>query len=442
MKRLTRRRRNPYVGKPQPDLFEGESRVYKRVDELDEDEMRDMARDDFTDDEWEEVPDDVQEWIYKNDPDSQSRIEALVNLFVNQFLWATQPEYIDSGDYEHDHDYFWGEYSKDEMLRAFNNNVGDWFSSLYEEMEALGLSTEQVDDMLAGEEGILRDYSNYDIDVDGYADGVYSPEIIKSIYIEGSEIEPLVEDMHPDEIDIAIERIKSDTDSVVCLDTRDLYNKRSYRWWDYEQNDIDTGYYANLIPDRDRIESALREATEGMEVVPSEPASPPEERVVKRFADGFYVQDLDAAELPEEGKRMGLCVGDPGMGYISAVLRKETKIWSLRTPAGKPKLTIELEINSRGEPIAIHQVKGRGNRIAGYPAGGGKFKPDEVAKLIDVFGEHGFTVEDLKAVSDMRRAIQEMYDTPGSRHYVGPGSERENPGSWSFDMPWAPYDER
>jgi hypothetical protein len=100
-------------------------------------------------------------------------------------------------------------------------------------------------------------------------------------------------------------------------------------------------------------------------------------------ARGFYVAKLRPAQLTLEGMSppvgLGICVG--GEHYRERVEEGKMDIYGIRTPAGKPKFTIEVRLPEQ----RVKQVKGKANRIPG-------FDPDEA-----VFkGEAG--VDDVRAV--------------------------------------------
>jgi hypothetical protein len=136
---------------------------------------------------------------------------------------------------------------------------------------------------------------------------------------------------------------------------------------------------------------------------------------------------------------MNHCVGQSGMGYIDAVKRGETEIWSLRSRDNKPRFTLEVDASfhdaddnaarpqtgaiptwARELPqphranylraTAIKQVKGKGNRTPGYAdvrkTGGIKF-PDEVIFWDSVFRAMGVDIDSVEDF-DAPQAI----DTP------------------------------
>lgn len=119
---------------------------------------------------------------------------------------------------------------------------------------------------------------------------------------------------------------------------------------------------------------------------------------------------LRPSAFRSEGRMMGHCVGDKGMGYIKQASEGEIEIWSLRDSADKPRFTLEIDESFyRSEDPAekadaILQVKGKANRTPGLerarmiPSGSGDIKfPEEVIFWKQVFSDIGV---DPSAVSD------------------------------------------
>jgi hypothetical protein len=86
-------------------------------------------------------------------------------------------------------------------------------------------------------------------------------------------------------------------------------------------------------------------------------------------------------DLPKEGEELGFCLGDASHGYGNQLKSGRSTFYSLRTPGGRPKLTIE--INSTGEPWRVTSIHGKGNRLPGWGGqiGEGKVKWMEVQKV-------------------------------------------------------------
>jgi len=160
--------------------------------------------------------------------------------------------------------------------------------------------------------------------------------------------------------------------------------------------------------------------------LPEEPATPPRELFrVGNASEGFFVvHELDPEYLRFEGAAMGHCVGKPGMGYVGAVRDKEIAILSVRTPAGRPKFTIQARLDDAGEEIvAIDQVKGKVNRLPGM--GGKKFKAGEVRMLEEVVRKLGV---DPWTVEDLEPGLEKLY---GAEARKNPGPRRR-----SFNRPY------
>lgn len=76
-----------------------------------------------------------------------------------------------------------------------------------------------------------------------------------------------------------------------------------------------------------------------------------------RFPDGYTVQELvDAAMFKQEGNAMGHCIGRAG--YFQKYRRGEGRYFSLRTPGGRPVVTMEWDPRSR----YYVQIQGRQDR--------------------------------------------------------------------------------
>ena len=58
------------------------------------------------------------------------------------------------------------------------------------------------------------------------------------------------------------------------------------------------------------------------------------------------------------------CIGDKSMGYIQALSDSEVEIWSLRSQAGKPRFTLEIDPDDG----SVLQLKGKANRTPGFAA--------------------------------------------------------------------------
>lgn len=424
MRPYPRQHRNPKIGS-HPDLFGGKTALWKPLSELTEAQLRKLPRSAFWNDEFDDLDEDTQEWIHDHDPDSKDRVRGLVDVFVDRYRWTQEPTSYSMEDVEAEQDYWLGQLDDNEMLERASDYAKRWLDLTYKEWKDAGASDEQID---AAVLEAFRDINNYSYDfVYGSATGMFSTEMQGSIYVDQDEIRAALAGMHPDEIRVALDEIRDETDDVVDLSERELRETR----YGYELHDISTGIFFSMSPDLDSVENEIRDILSEEEFVPEHAATPPEDRVVYRFDDDSFVLNLDAAELPDESRALGHCVGDPRHGYVAAVLRKEAAIWSLRTAAGKPKLTIELEIDGYGKPVMVHQVRGKSNRYPGWaagPPGKSKFKPDEVNKVIEVLEAYGLDPD----VQEMRVAIDHMRG-------IGTWVKSNPRAPEGFDVPWRPY---
>lgn len=146
---------------------------------------------------------------------------------------------------------------------------------------------------------------------------------------------------------------------------------------------------------------------------------------------GFVVKKLSAKELPEESKQLGICVGKPQYGYTDAVKQGKIDIWSVRTPSGRSKFTIEAA-KKDGEVTGIVQVKGKANRLPGFTPGErdpSNVKADEVKMLEKFFTDINI---DPWTISDLEPGMRAVYGPKKNPPKMVPIPKR------TFDMPWAP----
>jgi hypothetical protein len=152
-----------------------------------------------------------------------------------------------------------------------------------------------------------------------------------------------------------------------------------------------------------------------------------EDRIVYTFEDGAYLLRMIPEDLPETGEELGQCIADPSHQYGSRLKAGDIELYSLRTPGGRPKFTIEIGLGSgkmtpgRNVPAHVGQILGKGNRHPG--TGGKKVKWMEVQKLGKALEVLGFDPE-TDAPSYLGRAHAEMekLDDPQARKLT------QNPG--------------
>lgn len=463
-------RRNPSTGATHPDLFAGQAKqtpspatnmfgkpilmfdvepghtpIFVAVEDVPFDDLIVMPRAMFSNDEWDELPEDVQAEIEANDDDSRERVEDLTGKFVRHYEWENDGSNRDFEHVEHSFEYW---------LRETNGSLdGEVPDALREQMDAAAEAA------FLGEQPLLSIINEVMVDSNNYAFNppagnvyrtgrpIWTEEIEGNLYMEGDDYHDELAACTPDEVDRAIEAINKETNRDVDLDAADLKKGRTVdiRW--------DTGDVFRVYANWNRILEAVLDAIAEVDVPDdaNKPGTPPpEERVVYRWPDGFYVLDLVPSELLAEGKAMGMCVGQPSMGYGKAVRDGEIKILSLRRPSGKPLFTFEAPLT---EDLinGFDQIKGKANRLPGFDLNKSglpyiaAMKRDEVQRVFEFveLGNDAVTVDD---VDDLRPAVDcvrmlymegdawatKLVDKVGLDkhwgHLRGPAAVRSNPG--------------
>jgi hypothetical protein len=450
-----RQKANPVVYQ-HPDLFVGESPVRVAIDDLSYDQLKKLPRANFTDEEWEELSSDLQEDIYQADGASQARIEEVAHVIRNNLLNFVQfdlefamseaesgvDEQLANTDAMLEKSKRSGDY--DRLREQFGENwqQGDEFEEAFEEA-----MKEVLSDWNMFEFGMERYEEHY-----GYRSKsqlIYVP-VYSWIYIEwDNELDKeTIDGIFRDEVERMFdEELESGYDDLLSAD--EVFESLK-SGWKKEKHPTGVGWVISMDPLNKHIDAvaavygelkeddALAEIEDLIsEYEPEEDeeedeewtATPPEERVVYRFDDGFYVQRLTPGELAEEGKAMRMCVGREDMGYAAALRKGEIQILSLRTPGGRPKFTFEVDMDG-GKIKGISQIKGKANRLPGFDLGkaesrvpgrgqpSGKMKIDEVAKIFEFVTHLGIQP---RSVYDLGPAIIHI-----RRHrHVSPSAQKE-----------------
>jgi hypothetical protein len=81
----------------------------------------------------------------------------------------------------------------------------------------------------------------------------------------------------------------------------------------------------------------------------------------------WTVWSLSPDDTIAEGKAMKHCVGDEGMRYAEAIQNKQIWMWSVKNGAGKSLFTLEVRRNTKNDVGSFKQVKGKANRLPGWP---------------------------------------------------------------------------
>lgn len=453
-------RRNPVVGS-HPDLFaEGETPVFVALDDMAPEQVRALPRKAFSNEEWKRLDEDDQEAIEEVDVESQARVDALADIFIKRYKWEQESPDRDFSSMEESFEYWLRDHADDiheEMpVRALN--------AVEKAAGFMGIATE---DWTRVCDEYLVDTNHYHFAVNRKAAGevsVYDYPVSGSVYVEAETFEEEFKACFPDEVARACKKMTTDTDGTIDPKPSALAKaaaaRNGYLEWNWETGDNVCAWI-----DWDSAAEAIIKLLKELEVadgVDLPDAKPPAERVVHRWPDGFYVQDLLPSELAAEGREMGMCVGRPDMGYGKAVREGEIKILSLRRPNGRPLFTIEANLGPDPETakaggkfitiVRIEQVKGKANRLPGFDLGkDGVFgetplaatlraaiKRDEVQRVLEYINTlenvEATEVEDLapalRTITELRRA-GDPWAEKMSRLILGdayvPAAPKENP---------------
>jgi hypothetical protein len=378
--------------------------VVKDLSEMTEDELLALPRSAFSDKEWDRLDEDIQARIVEGDPDSQARIDRMVDEFVKRHKWTTEFQDHMRDSIQEDID--------QQISQLSEPPSTEQTATLYERFQAEGYSDLQIEKALLE---AFQDNNNYEYtwDTDQYGSTFFKGSYSDSFYMERTDLDDLLDGMYENEIEEALEQINQKT--YLSLDRKDLRKKHDLDISEYSD------FYGDADPDWDKIEEAVQDllADEDPEKPEEEVSTDPEERVLYRWRDGFYVLNLLASELPAEGKAMGMCVGRSDMGYIKAVKSGRTQIWSLRRPSGKPLFTFEVKAvapGSKKPQLAIVQIKGKANRLPGWDLGQegrGAFKKDEVDRVMEFLLEFKDAKLSLPyEIRDLEPAIEYVHGSP------------------------------
>ena len=152
-------------------------------------------------------------------------------------------------------------------------------------------------------------------------------------------------------------------------------------------------------------------------------------------AKGMYVAELGLNALRDESKEMGHCIGNPQHGHPQLLEAGITRIFSIRTEAGKTKFTIEQFIKDGVHPQqgkvkagTVTEVKGKANRLPGFePNKTEMTKPDEVRLVVEFLMKYlGLTPSQVEATNDIRGGVKAM-QAMGQDPFSPPPKKAERP---------------
>jgi len=282
----------------------GETPVFVEIESLADDQIRELPRWAFTDDEWGKLDKDDRKHILDNDQASLCRVQALVYLFVDAYKGAMG---IDSRHYE---EYFHEWLSDEEEL--WNMLPDRRLRELYE----YGDQERGIDEGAVNR--LLNDFlgyaGRYDLTTRShYGSEMWSYEIESQFEIDGGEIADLIGPMSEDEKDRAAQEINRETDLSVDVDDFDrAASKRGNYHRGYEATDIATGKTLYALIDWDDVVPAIKEMIDELdderegaaaididkiEITGKVQKLPrPAQRVVYEWPDGTTMVDMDASD--------------------------------------------------------------------------------------------------------------------------------------------------
>lgn len=404
---------NPTIGFAE-DLFAPPGTltpVVKPLDEMTEAEIKKLPRSAFSEGEWDQLDDDMKEWIYENDKVSKSRVENLVNEFVQRHKSLEEPDerYLQDR-LEENFDYHFQEAGDDYVNYIFSRGsrgAREELDGIIDEFKERGFSQEQITEALntAFED---RDNWEFSYNTDEYGPAFFKAGTTESFYIAGDELDDLLDGMNDDEMERAIEEINNETRLSLRLKDLQSTYKRTGRQEefhrDYEVSAYVT-YYADADPNWGKISAAVAATLEGEEPEGEDVDPTLEGRILYRFADGHYVVNLLARELPAEGRGRNICVGSSEYHYGEAINEGRTQIWSLRDSDGKRLFTIEVRMKPDGTISYVNQIRAADNRI-----------PEarhHVEMAIELFKAVGIPWKHIKDIKDLKPGIHELKALPG-----------------------------
>lgn len=348
------------------------------MDCLIHDEIIEMPRSAFTQEEFDALDIYDQEEIHEKDYDSRVRISEMSHSLMNRLDW------IDEG-YHDDDDYF-ADILSDAVKRPdFFDIIPDNDGSIQDLMDMYAdiLGVSRVEEALMDRLSDADHYRKEHVDVYSSNNSPFVIGIGRNFYLDGPDDINSLYSAYPDEIQAALDRVEQERPWLfeeVGLNLDVLLDLKSGTTWGFNV-DLDPTYSYVYTPDWDTIREQVEDELVGE--LPDEPLESDdertyEERKIYTFEDGAYWVELTTEELPEESVNLGHCVGQLAHGYPQMVRDGEVRVFSLRIPSGRSKLTIA--INSLN---MVKDLRGKGNRIAGWGGklGEGRVKWMEIQKV-------------------------------------------------------------
>lgn len=407
------RRRNPVVGGRHPDLFEaGETPMIMDWRVASRRELERAATEGTLP---EEDLDEIEEedpalWSALYDLDEkgrEERVEAVVADLKSAAEWKIDNETNPNEDgFEIYQDYF-----QERLLDMETKKLLEAASDVVDSLEDY-----TVEDLPDGIEEILRDPAMFDIETEDF-DHYHNEKTGEVFWMDVRNLEESypIENMS-EEAQKALASFRSEKDIKAleeAASNEGVYLHRGLKPKDLKEKyaeisyTVDAGKQISWFYDGDKLAEALA----NLEL--EEPEKENTDDVVYTFDDGFYVANLSADELPKEGRKQGICVGRRDMGYMDRVEAGDTAIFSLRTPAGKPKLTFEAKLwDGRSRPPLADFFEPYFVALIGASRDGDEEKMREIIEHTNAVEKIGLSEDALVQKLNNIRIV--MDDGPGS----------------------------
>jgi hypothetical protein len=399
------------------DFFDGLAKANKADSVLDPvvvplellegEEIEGVPRNLFTQEEFDSLDVYTQEGVHTNDPQSAGRIKGMTNSLVNRFDWMTE-------DYrmEDTSEYFFEGIKYANKQPDFLDTVPDDDGNIEDLINKYGplLGVPRVEKALLE---YLEDVDYYNREYESYyypsRSGYFQIPISRDFYIgDVLDIDDL-DEAYPDEIAAALAKAEDMRPGIdeIGLTVEQLLDVKAGS--DF-QADLEPTESVSYTPKWEAIVDGIEEELIDElddQPIPTTDTRSYEERKIYTFNDGAYWVELTTLDLPEEGSKLGHCIGDLEHGHPQKVAAGTHRVFSLRTSSGRPKLTIEI-----GPMGHVKDLRGKGNRLAGWSGsvGEGRVKWMEVQKV-------GKLLEILNVpwpdTLDMRKTLEAVKEAVG-----------------------------
>lgn len=132
---------------------------------------------------------------------------------------------------------------------------------------------------------------------------------------------------------------------------------------------------------------------------------------------GLYVAKLSSGQLRDESRETGHCIGNKKHGHPQLLMDGTTELYSIRTPNGGTKFTIERFVEDGNHPTDGHvqagtvtEVKGTANRLPGFePDSSEMTKPDDVRLVVDFLVNYlKMSPDEVSRTKDIRAGVAAM----------------------------------